>query len=123
MVSNKGPGMSQSLAQLFDFTQGFASNERGVMAAFREELVTWSLRQTRDNLVEWFSFELERFIEHLEDSELGISEAAKELEMPRHIRREIERDARKAAKKRAELVVKLRKLQKDLPAKSKGKDF
>ena len=71
------------------------------MAAFREELVTWSLRQTRDNLVEWFSFELERFIEHLEDSELGISDAAKELEMPRHIRREIERDAKKSAKKPA----------------------
>ena len=43
--------------------------------------------------------------------------------MPRHIRREIERDAKKSAKKRAELVARLRKLQKDLPAKSKGKEF
>lgn len=123
MPSNKGPSTPGAHSALFDFAQGFSLNERTVSAAFREELITWSMKQTRDNLVEWFSFELERFIEHLEDSELGISEAARELEMPRHIRREIERDAKKSAKKRAELVTKLRKLQKDLPAKSKGKEF
>ena len=70
MVSNKDSAPSQALSNALDFTRGFSLSEKGVAAAFREELVTWSLRQTRDNLVEWFSFELERFIEHLEDSEL-----------------------------------------------------
>lgn len=123
MVSNKGPGASQALSKFFDFAQGFSLTERHAAASFREELIAWSMHQTRENLVEWFSFELERFIEHLEDGELGISEAARELEMPRSIRREIERDARKSAKKRAELVARLRKIQKELPVKSKGKEF
>lgn len=123
MVSSKGPSAPQTTSKFFDHSQGFSLAERHFVTSLREELITWSMYQTRENLVEWFSFELERFIEHLEDGELGISEAARELEMPRNIRREIERDARRSAKKRAELVAKLRKLQKELPSKSKGKEF
>lgn len=123
MVSNKGPNNSQVLSRVFDFTHGMAANERSMAASFRRDLIDWSLLQTRDNLVEWFSFEIERFIEHLDDSELGVSEAARELEMPRSIRREIEREVKKSKKKLAELIARLRKLQKDLPEKTKGKEF
>lgn len=87
----------------------------------REELIDWSVSRTRESLVEWYAFELDRLAEFLKEGQTDFAEAARELEMPREVRREIEREMRKTAKRRTELVGRITKAKNDVRSRFSGK--
>lgn len=107
---------------LFDLAQGYRMSESQAFASMREETIEWSIRQTRESLVEWYAFELDRLADFLREGRTDFSETAKELEIPREMRREIEREMRKTAKRRLELVGRITKARSDVQAKLLGKN-
>lgn len=81
-----------------------------------------SLLSARRSLVEWFSYEISMLIRLISDEE-GVSSAAKKLGLPREMRREIEREAKKMAVQRQAVAVRLTKYLAELPKKSQEKQF
>ncbi|MFZ3232145.1 MAG: hypothetical protein WA194_01150 [Patescibacteria group bacterium] len=85
-------------------------------------LLEISIKAARSNLVEWFSYEISMLVRLIAD-ETGVSSAARELGLPREMRREIEREAKKMAKQRHMIGNALSKYLAELPAKSQSKTF